>query len=119
MLVYFSKLDLVYIPQVFDLNSGTGVLLEIPVKINRSLMINHYELMVVSHGNTLNLYEITVNSNVDESRYKLLKNDPYECLPFSENELISISISNNKHLIAIAGLKIIVVSMAVWCPFSL
>lgn len=75
-------------------------------------MVNHSELVVISHGNTLNLYKIFVNSNADESRYKLEDiGGKFECLPFSESELISISISTNKKLIVIAGLKIIVVSM--------
>lgn len=72
------------------------------IKINGSLMLDHTKLAVNNNGNTLIIFKLTTNCTLN-----LL--DHYQ-LPFKENEMTSISISNDKNLIVVGGQKYIVVS---------
>lgn len=68
-------------------------------------MLNSSELAITNNGNTLKIFKLT-------SDFTLKLIDQYE-LPFKENELTSISISNNKNCIVVGGQKDIVVSITI------
>lgn len=72
------------------------------IKINGSLMLDNTKLAVNNNGNTLNIFKLT-------SDYTLKLLDQYQ-LPFKENEMTSICISNDNNLIVVGGQKYIVVS---------
>lgn len=73
---------------------------------NASLMIDCSTLALTYLGHLLRIFNVNVNCGIK-------KIDEYD-LPFEAKELISISVSNNKQFIAIAGQKkIIVVSIKI------
>jgi len=72
------------------------------MKINGSLMLDNSTLVVTYNANSLNIINLTSD----------LKSNPIDqyALPFKENESISISLSNDKHMFAVSGQKSIIVS---------
>lgn len=69
-------------------------------------MFDNSTLAVINCGAALNIMEIT-------SSYTLKKIDQYP-LPFKENDLLSISMSNNQNLIVVGGQKNMIVSIIIY-----
>lgn len=68
-------------------------------------MLDHSTLAVTDNSNHLNLFKIT-------SDIKLKHLNDYK-LPFKENELTFLNLSNNKQLISVSGQNKVVVSIQI------
>jgi len=68
-------------------------------------MLDPSNLAVVNNGRFLEIYQLTLDWNLN-----LIFKYP---IPFSEHEITPISVSNNKRFIAIGGQKHVVVSIIV------
>lgn len=95
-------LNFIFIKQVINLLVLTTARLEVNcIKINGSLMLDHSTL-VMTYASSLNIINVT-------SDLKLNLIDQYT-LPFKNNESVSISLSNYKHIFAVSGQNNIIVS---------
>lgn len=75
------------------------------LKINGSLMLDNSKLAITDNRISLKIYELTFDHN-------LIKIDHYTLPPsFKENELTSLSLSNNKNYIVVGGCSHIAVSL--------
>lgn len=86
-----------------DVQAGVSTNLEINVnRVNGSLVLNDSNFAVSDRGSSLSFFELTndrtINFIVGYS------------LPFKDEELTPMSLSNNKKLIAVGGQKCIAVS---------
>lgn len=72
------------------------------IKINISLFFDDSKLAVIDSSQNLNIFEITSD--------KLDMIDQYK-LPFTENELLSFSMSNDQNLIVVGGQNNMIVSI--------
>lgn len=68
-------------------------------------MFDDSNIVVSNNGSSLNFYKLTCDYEIDVY-------DMYS-LPFTDKEFTPISLSNNKKLIVIGGLKCIVVSIII------
>lgn len=83
------------------------------------LMIDYSTFAIAHMSSCLRIYKLIYSQISSSSTLgKINKIDQYD-LPFNINELISISVSNNKHFIVIGGQKNIVVCIKYYLLFIL